>query len=92
VGSTCQLGAERAKVAWLEASFCVGGGNPAGRHRRAVGWAERAIWAGREAKAQWGEGERPVGEKKNEWAVAGLKGRMGRKRWKKILFRIKFDF
>jgi hypothetical protein len=29
------------------------------RHRRAVGWA------GREAEAQWGEGERPVEKKKS---------------------------
>jgi hypothetical protein len=35
----------------------MGGGNWAGRHRRAVGWAETVSWAGREAEAQWGEGE-----------------------------------
>jgi hypothetical protein len=35
----------------------VGGGNPAGHHRRAVSWAERARWAGREAEAQCGGGE-----------------------------------
>jgi hypothetical protein len=64
VGSTRQPGVERAKAVQLEASPCVGGGNPAGRHRRTVGRAERARWAGREAEAQWGEGERPVGEKK----------------------------
>jgi hypothetical protein len=93
MGSTCQPGAERAKVARLEASSCVGGSNSAGRHRRAVNRAERARWAGREAEAQWGEGERAVGEKKkNEWAAAGPKGRMGRKQWKKILFRIKIKF
>jgi hypothetical protein len=34
----------------------MGGGNRAGRHRRAVGWAEMASWVGREAEAQWGEG------------------------------------
>jgi hypothetical protein len=34
--------------------------------------------AGREAEAQWGEGERPVGKKK-KWATASPKGRMGRK-------------
>jgi hypothetical protein len=33
----------------------------------------RAGWAGREAEAQWGEGERPVGKKKKEWAAAGPK-------------------
>jgi hypothetical protein len=38
-----------------------------------AGWAERAGWAGREAEAQWGEGEWPVGEGKRKWAVAGLK-------------------
>jgi hypothetical protein len=41
----------------------MGGGNRAGRHRRAVGWAETASWASREAEAQWGEGEQPVEEK-----------------------------
>jgi hypothetical protein len=64
VGSTCQSSTERAKAARLEASPCVGGGNPAGRHRCVVSWAERARWARREAEAQWGEGERPIGEKK----------------------------
>jgi hypothetical protein len=43
--------------------FGMGGGNRAGRHRRAVGWAERASWAGREAEAQWREGERLVEKK-----------------------------
>jgi hypothetical protein len=33
-----------------------GGGNKAGHHRRAVGRAERASWADREAEARWGEG------------------------------------
>jgi hypothetical protein len=33
-----------------------GGGHPAGRHRRAVGWAKRASFAGGEAEAQWGGG------------------------------------
>jgi hypothetical protein len=32
-----------------------------------------ADWAGRGAEAQWGEGERPVGEGKRKWAAAGLK-------------------
>jgi hypothetical protein len=41
----------------------MGGGNRAGRHRRVVGWAEKASWAGREAEAQQGEGERPVEKK-----------------------------
>jgi hypothetical protein len=45
----------------------VGGGNRAGRHQRS------ADWAGREAKAQWGEGEQPDGEGKRKWAVAGPK-------------------
>jgi hypothetical protein len=44
----------------------MGGGNRAGRHRRAVGWA------GREAEAQWGVGERPV--EKNKWVAAGPAG------------------
>jgi hypothetical protein len=35
----------------------MGGGNRAGRHRRVVGWAKTASWAGRGAEAQWGEGE-----------------------------------
>jgi hypothetical protein len=52
----------------------MGGGNRAGHHRRAVGCAETVSWAGREAEAQWGEGERPV-EKKNKWAAAGSAGR-----------------
>jgi hypothetical protein len=52
----------------------MGGGNRAGCHRRAVGWAKRVSWAGREAEAQWGEGERPV-EKKNKWDAAGPAGR-----------------
>jgi hypothetical protein len=42
-----------------------------------AGWAVRVGWAGREAEAQWGEGERPVGDEKKNWAVAGPKGRMG---------------
>jgi hypothetical protein len=39
----------------------------------------RAGWADREAEAQWGEGERPVGKKKKEWVTTGPKGRRGRK-------------
>jgi hypothetical protein len=61
-----------AKAVRGEAFSREGGGNQAGCHRRAVGWADR------EAEAQWGEGGgRPV-EKKKKWAMAGLKGRMGR--------------
>jgi hypothetical protein len=37
------------------------------------GWAERAGCAAREAEARWGEGERPVGEGKRKWAMAGPK-------------------
>jgi hypothetical protein len=37
--------------------------NGAGHHRRTVSWAERASLAGREAEAQWGEGEQPVEKK-----------------------------
>jgi hypothetical protein len=65
--SRARRGQRRAR---LEASSCVRGVNPAGRHRRAVSWAERARWAGREAEAQWGGGKRPV-EKKRRWAAAG---------------------
>jgi hypothetical protein len=50
-----------------------GGGNRAGHHRRVVSWAERASWVGRAAEAQWGEGERMVGEGKRKWAAAGPK-------------------
>jgi hypothetical protein len=80
------------KAARGETFSHVGGGNPAGRPRRAIGWAERARWAGREAEAQWGgeEEKRPVEKKKNG-------SRLGRKAGcteseGKILFRIKFDF
>jgi hypothetical protein len=44
-----------------------GGDKWAGRHRRAAGWASR------EAEAQWGEGERPVGEGKRKSAATGPK-------------------
>jgi hypothetical protein len=40
-----------------------------------AGWAEWAGWAGREAEAQWGEGEQPVGKKV---AAARPKDWMGR--------------
>jgi hypothetical protein len=55
------------KAAQGEAFSHEGGGNQAGRHRRAVGWAERASWAGRDAEAQWLDGGwgRLVGNKKN---------------------------
>jgi hypothetical protein len=51
-------------------AFRMGGGNRAGRQRRAVGGAERTSWAGQEAEAQWGEGERPVEKKQvgHGWA------------------------
>jgi hypothetical protein len=63
------------KAARGEAFPREGGGNRAGRHRREAGWAERVGWAGREAEAQWGERERPVGKKV---ATVGPKDRMGR--------------
>jgi hypothetical protein len=47
-----------AKAARGEAFPREGGGKRAGHHRHAAIWAERAGWAGREAEAQWGEGER----------------------------------
>jgi hypothetical protein len=63
------------KAARGEAFPHGGGGNRAGRHQRVAGWAERAGWAGREAEAQWGEGERPVEKKVS---VARPIDRMGR--------------
>jgi hypothetical protein len=54
-------------VARGEAFPHEGGGNRAGRHRHVIGWASR------EAEAQWGEGERLVGEGKRKWAAAGPK-------------------
>jgi hypothetical protein len=72
VGSTYQPGVERAKATQLEASSRVGGDNPAGRHQRAVGRAERARWADREAEAQWEKGERPIGEKKKTSGPRGV--------------------
>jgi hypothetical protein len=62
-----------AKATRGEAFPREGGGNRAGHHRHAVGWAERASWAGRVVEAQWGEGEQPVGEGKRKWAAAVLK-------------------
>jgi hypothetical protein len=64
---------ERAKEMRLEASSCGGGGNPAGRHRRAgrLGRPRGRGPMGRGGAAGWKE--------KKEWAAAGLKGRMGRK-------------
>jgi hypothetical protein len=58
----------------------MGGGNRAGRHRRAVGGAKMASWAGRGAEAQLGEGERPVEKEQvgRGWAGWPL-GRLGRK-------------
>jgi hypothetical protein len=50
-----------------------GGGNRAGRHRHAARWAKRVGWAGREAEAQWGEGEWSVEEGKRKWAATGPK-------------------
>jgi endonuclease YncB( thermonuclease family) len=51
-----------------------------GRKKKVAGWAVRMGWAGLEAEAQWGRGGRKMaGWKKKEWAVAGLKGWMGRK-------------
>jgi hypothetical protein len=50
----------------------------------------RAGWAGREAEAQWEEGEQPVGKKRmgRGWAERPD----GPEVTGKILFRIKFDF
>jgi hypothetical protein len=64
---------ERAKAAWLEASSCGGGGNPAGHHRRTgrLGRPRGRGPVGRGGAASWKE--------KKEWAAAGPKGRMGRK-------------
>jgi hypothetical protein len=61
------------KAARAEAFPHEGGSNRVGRQRHAVDWAERASWASRVAEAQWGEGERPVGEGKRKWAAAGPK-------------------
>jgi hypothetical protein len=58
-----------AKVARGEVFPHEGGGNQAGRHRHAVGWAERAGWVGREAEAQWGAGEQPAREGKRKSAT-----------------------
>jgi hypothetical protein len=62
-----------AKAVRGEAFSREGGGNRAGHHRRAVGWADR------EAKAQWGEGGggRPIEKrrKRKKWAAVGPKVR-----------------
>jgi hypothetical protein len=64
----CDGGRKKEEKAVSEITiFRMGGGNRAGCHRRAVGWT------GREAEAQWGEGQQPV--KKNKWAAAGPTGR-----------------
>jgi hypothetical protein len=60
-----------AKAVRGEAFPREGGGNRAGRHRCVAGWV------GREAEAQWGEGEWPVGEGKRKWAAAGPKAGVG---------------
>jgi hypothetical protein len=52
----------------------------------------RAGWAGREAEAQWEEGERPVGKKKKGMGHGWAKWPDGPEVTRKILFRIKFDF
>jgi hypothetical protein len=52
----------------------------------------RAGWAGREAEAQWEEGEWPVGKKKKNGPRLGRKAGWAGSNGKKILFRIKFDF
>jgi hypothetical protein len=75
VGPTCQPGPERAKAARGETFSRVVGGNPAGRHRRAVGWAERARPSGegrgengrlKRKKMARGWAERPDGPKVKE--------------------------
>jgi hypothetical protein len=67
------------------------------RRKKRAGWAVRAGWAGREAEAQWGEGERSVGEEKKRsgrgWAerpdgAAGCWADWAESEGK-ILFRIK---
>jgi hypothetical protein len=77
-----------AKVALGEAFPREGGGNRAGRRLCAAGWA------GREAKAQWGEGEWPVGEGKRKWAAAGPKTGAGPNSSNKTIsnFYLKFEF
>jgi hypothetical protein len=77
-----------AKVARGEEFPSDGGGNRAGRRRRAAGWADR------EAKAQWGEGEWPVGEGKRMWAAAGPKTGAGPNSSNKTFsnFYMKFEF
>jgi hypothetical protein len=51
---------ERAKAARLEASSCGGGGNPAGRHRRAgrLGRLRGRGLVGRRGAASWKEKKR----------------------------------
>jgi hypothetical protein len=52
-----------------------------GRRKKTVGWAVRAGWVGREAKALWGEGGGRLGKKEKRcghgWAERpdGLAGR-----------------
>jgi hypothetical protein len=48
----------------------------------------------REAEAQWGEGERPVGEGKRKWAAAGSKTGAGPNSSNKIFlnFYLEFEF
>jgi hypothetical protein len=65
------------KAARGEAFPHEGGGNRAGRHQHVAGWAESEGGVGRDAESQWGEGERPVGEGKRKWAMAGPKTRAG---------------
>jgi hypothetical protein len=82
-----------AKAARGEMFSRVGGGNPAGHHRRAVGWDERARWAGREAEAQWGGGGEKNSRLKRKKMGRGWAERLdGPKVKEKIIFRIKFDF
>jgi hypothetical protein len=50
-----------------------------GRKKKVAGWAMRVGWAGREAEAQWGGGDRLVGKKRERGPWLGRKGRMGRK-------------
>jgi hypothetical protein len=47
-GSPVRQARRGAKAARGEAFSREGGGNRVGRHRRTVGWAERASWVGRE--------------------------------------------
>jgi hypothetical protein len=53
-GRVAMVGGRRRRRRFLKFTlFPMGGGNRAGRHRRAVGWAERASWAERARSGLW---------------------------------------